>query len=104
LRIEFADYLAPSTTSQVRTFAGVVTDTNCGAGHHFAGQVPEIQCVRACVKRDSKTKFALFDGTALCIFADQRTASVFAARRVLVTGILDERTRTLAIQSIDPAL
>lgn len=94
----------PPAAPEVQMFAGIITDTKCGPNHRFEAQESETQCVRACVKGDSKAKYALYDGKRLYVLSDQRTAATFAAHRVVIAGSLDEGTDTLAVHSIDLAL
>jgi hypothetical protein len=94
----------PSGVPQERVFAGIITDTMCGPSHKLTELKPEGQCVLACVKRDRKVKYALYDGTNLFVLSDQRTPEKFAARQVRVAGVLDESTRRLMVESIVPVL
>jgi hypothetical protein len=83
-------------------FKGVITDTMCGAGSHKAMNMgPDEQCVKACVKMDpNKWKYALTDGKNVWVLSDQKTPEKFAAKKVVVTGTLDEKTKTIKVESI----
>lgn len=85
------------------TFTGVITDTMCGANHKMMHVSPESRCVRECVKMDSKIKYALLDGKQVYTLSDQRTPEKFAAQKVKVTGVLNEKTKVLEVESIQPA-
>lgn len=81
-----------------RTFTGVVTDSMCGANHESMKIAPDSKCVVECAKHGSK--YALFDGKDLWVFADQKTPEQFAGRKVRVTGTLFEKTKILKADSI----
>jgi hypothetical protein len=83
-------------------FKGVITDTMCGAGKHAGMNMgPDDQCVKACVKMDpAKWKYALTDGKNVWVLSDQKAPEKFAAKKVVVTGTLDEKTKTIKVDSI----
>lgn len=84
-----------------KTFTGVITDTMCGAKHTM-GISPDEKCVRTCVKMDpSKWKYALVVGDEVFVLSDQQTPEKFAARKVKVTGTLDEKTKILKAEKIE---
>jgi len=87
---------------RVQTFTGVITDTRCVNSHIAASAAGDSDCVRACVKRDSAVKYALYDGQRLYILSDQLIAEGFAAQRVEVTGAIDRKSGQLRAQSIRP--
>jgi hypothetical protein len=92
-----------AAADQPRTFVGVITDTMCGAKHTM-GISPDAKCVRECVKMDpNKWKYALYDGRNVYPLSDQRTPEKFAAARVKVTGVLDEKTKTIKVEKIEAA-
>jgi hypothetical protein len=45
----------------------------------------------------------LVDGTGVYTLSDQRTPEKFAGQKVSVTGTLDPKTNTIAVESIAPA-
>ncbi len=84
----------------VRTFTGVITDTRC-AGHHATGpESAAAECARRCVRDGPGVSFALDDGKALYVLADQASGDRFAGRRVTVVGLVDRATKMLKAQSI----
>ncbi len=88
---------------QSRTFVGVITDTMCGAKHTM-GISPDAKCVRECVKMDpNKWKYALYDGKNVYTLSDQQTPEKFAAERVRITGVLNEKTKTIKVERIEAA-
>jgi hypothetical protein len=85
-------------------FTGVITDTMCGGSHKDMNMGPDDKCVRECVKSDpTQWKYALCDGKNVYVLSDQKGADKFAAKKVTVTGALDEKTKTIQVQSIAAA-
>lgn len=84
-----------------QTFTGIVTDSMCGADHKDMNMGPDEKCVTECVK--SGAKYALFDGKNSYTLSDQAGAAKFAAKKVKVTGTLDENAKTIQVSSIAPA-
>ena len=101
LAFAFGGLLAAA--GQPRTFVGVITDTMCGAKHTM-GISPDAKCVRECVKMDpNKWKYALYDGKNVYTLSDQKTPEKFAAERVKVTGVLNEKTKIIKVEKIEAA-
>lgn len=91
---------------QPQTFTGVITDTMCGADHAHMGISPDEKCVRDCVRTSKgKFKYALYDTKAkkMYVLSDQQTPEKFAAKQVVVTGTLFEKTGILKVDSIRAA-
>ena len=61
---EVVTSILPRPTSEVQTFAGVVTDTLCGADHRTTEAASVGECVRACVRLRG-ARYALYDGRNL---------------------------------------
>lgn len=91
--------LALAAASQ--TFTGVVTDSMCGADHKMMNVKPDSKCVRECVKAGSK--YALLVGDKVYTLSDQKTPDQFAGAKVKVTGTLDAKTATIAVDKIEAA-
>jgi hypothetical protein len=85
---------APAT----QTFTGVITDTMCGAKHTMMKGQLDPQCIKACVKGSSE--YALYDGTTVWKLSDQKTPAKFAAAKVTVTGVANEKSKTIKVSSI----
>ena len=83
-----------------QSFTGVITDTMCGADHKSMKVAPDSKCVVECVKHGSK--YALLVGNNVYTLSDQQTPERFAAQKVKVTGVLNEKTRTLRADKIEP--
>src|SRR5882762_9876114 len=84
---------------QPRTFTGVITDTMCGKTHGMLAGQPDDKCISMCVK-GSSTQYALYNGKEVYKLSDQKTPAKFAAKRVKVTGTLNEKNKTIKVASI----
>jgi hypothetical protein len=84
-----------------QTFSGIITDTMCGKTHGMVAGQPDDKCIAMCVKGTS-SQYALYDGKTVLKLSDQKTPAKFAARRVKVTGTLNEKTQTIKVASIEP--
>jgi hypothetical protein len=60
------------------------------------------ECTIACVKAHG-AMYVLYDGKQTYILSDQRTPEKFAGRKVIVTGTLDAKNRTIQVDSITAA-
>jgi hypothetical protein len=89
---------------EARHFAGTITDSMCANGVHDQMRMgpTDADCTTACVAAHGAT-YVLFDGTKAYELSDQGTPERFAGRRVIVTGTLDAKGRTIHVESIDPA-
>ena len=78
-------------TTPARTFAGLITDANCGARHSKNSGKSPAECVQACVRNGSK--YTLVDGDKVHIL-DGKTAEIdsLAGQRVKIVGTLDGET------------
>lgn len=94
---------AASSGNARRTFTGYVTDSMCGAGH-VSTDKPDPAGVRACVRSNpAKWKYALAAGNDVYLLSDQKAGEKYAAAKVTVTGTLDEKAKTIQVESIAPA-
>ena len=84
-----------------QTFTGAITDNMCGADHKSMNMGPDDKCVIACVKGGAK--YALWDGQKAYQLSDQIAPAKYAARKVKVTGVLDEKTGVIQVDSITAA-
>jgi hypothetical protein len=87
-----------------QTFTGTITDDMCGkAGHSQMRMGPtDADCTIACISAHGAT-YVLYDGREVYTLSDQRTPEQFAGQRVLVTGTLDAKTKTIQVESIRAA-
>jgi hypothetical protein len=92
---------ASLTCAAAETFNGTVTDSMCGADHKGMNMGVDKKCVSECVKMGAK--YALYDGQNSYTLSDQKAAAGFVARKVTVTGTLNEKTKTIQVSSIEAA-
>ncbi len=97
-------YLALTLTAMLnaaspQTFTGVITDTQCGSMHTMKGH-SEADCAKMCVK--GSAQYALFDGQRVLKLSDQKTPAKFAAQKVKVTGVYNEKSETIKVASVEP--
>jgi hypothetical protein len=85
-----------------RTFTGVITDDMCGKGDHSQMRMgpTDAECTIACVSVHGAL-YVLYDGKNIYTLSDQQTPEKFAGKRVMVVGTLDEKTKTIKVQSIN---
>ena len=85
-----------------QTFTGVITDDMCANADHKAMNMgADAKCVAECAKAGAK--YVLYDGKDAYKLSDQKTPEKFAAKKVTVTGTLDEKTKTIQVDSIAAA-
>ena len=79
------------STVPARTFAGMITDANCGARHSKNSGKSPAECVQACVRNGSR--YTLVDGDKVHTL-DGKTAEIdsLAGQRVKIVGTLDGDT------------
>ena len=98
--------VASLSTAQTKpqTFVGTITDNMCPMASHTQMQMgpTDADCVKACVAAHGAA-YVLYDGKQTYELSDQKTPEKFAAQRVRVTGTLDAKTNTIAVQSIAAA-
>jgi hypothetical protein len=83
-----------------QTFTGTITDSMCdNADHKDMKMGSDPKCVVECVK-GMGGKYVLYDGKTAYVLSDQKTPEKFAAKKVTVTGTLDEKTKTITVASI----
>lgn len=90
--------------AQPATFTGIIIDAECARGGHSTMRMGETdaECAKACVLSHDST-YLLEDGANLYQLSDQKMPERFAAQKVVVAGTLDEKTKTIRVQSITAA-
>jgi hypothetical protein len=83
-------------------FTGTITDDMCGGKHASMNMGPDDKCVTECVKT-MNAKYALYDGKEVYKLTDQKAPAKFVAKKVTVTGTLDDKTKTIKVDSIEPS-
>jgi len=87
-----------------QTYTGEITDSACATmGSHAGMGKPAEDCTLACIQRGAK--FVLFNATAKTIYQldDQKKPAQFAGAKVVVTGTLDDSTKTIHVMAIKSA-
>ena len=99
--------------SGTQTFVGEISDSQCAMNvHSKTGSHTEMlemktmgnsaaECVRTCVRYGGV--YVLVSNGDVYKLSDQMTPEKFAAEKVKVTGLLDKKTKTITVQSIQAA-
>jgi len=95
---------ALSAAQRTETFTGTITDSMCDDADHSRMKMgaTDAECTVACADAHGAA-FVLYDGKTTYGLSDQKTPTSFAGQRVTVSGTLDSRTKTIAVESIRPA-
>lgn len=82
-------------------FTGVITDSMCADGDHFAMQMgpTDAECTKACIDSHGAS-YVLYDGKEAYFLSDQKTPEKFAGKKVVVTGTLDAAKKTIQVDGI----
>jgi hypothetical protein len=97
--------LMASVSAQGRaTFTGIITDNECPTGNHGLMKMGDTdeECTKACIDEHGAT-YLLYDGKVSYTLSDQKAPAAFAGKKVVVTGTLDAKTRTIRVDSIAAA-
>jgi hypothetical protein len=83
------------------TFTGIITDDMCARADHSGMRMgpTDAECTKACVMAHGAS-YVLYDGKSAYVLSDQKTPEKFAGQKVTVTGTLDEKTKTITVDSI----
>src|ERR1700734_533287 len=92
---------ALAAAPQKQTFAGVITDSMCPMGDHSAMRMgpTDAECTKACNEVHG-ADYVLYDGKETYTLSDQRTPAKFAGQKVVVTGTVDMKTKTIHVEAI----
>src|SRR5689334_2266037 len=86
-----------------QTFTGTITDDMCAkADHKSMNMGSDEKCVTECIK-GMNGKYVLYDGKNTYKLSDQKAPAKFAAKKVTVTGTLDDKTGTISVAAIKAA-
>ena len=81
-----------------KTFAGVITDSYCGAKHSTASQMSPAECTRYCVRQGAK--YTLVNGRSTYTLAgNEDPLDKLAGQRARIEGTLDGET--LQVSSVE---
>jgi hypothetical protein len=80
-----------SDAASGRTFAGMITDSRCGARHSMNSGKTSAECARSCVRNGSR--YLLVDGEVIhALEGDPAQLDKLAGERVEVVGLLEGDT------------
>jgi len=87
-----------------QTFTGIVTDSMCATANHASMRMgpTDADCTTACVTAHG-AMYVLYDGKTAYTLSDQQAPEKFAGKKVRVVGTLDEKTKTVKVESIQAA-
>src|SRR5262245_50204017 len=93
--------VAVSAAQEKQTFTGVITDDMCPLANHSRMQMgpTDAECTKACIAAHGAV-YVLYDGKSAYVLSDQKAPEKFAAQRVRVVGTLDQKTKTIRVDSI----
>ena len=103
---------AAADNSTVQTFKGEISDTQCALNvHSTSGSHAEMlkkqtmgtdaaSCARYCVK-NMGGDFVLVSGKTVYRLDSDSKAEPFAAQKVVIRGVLDKKTNTITVASIE---
>jgi hypothetical protein len=85
-------------------FTGTITDSMCAEADHSRMRMgsTDTECTIACISAHGAT-YVLYDGKDVYMLSDQQTPEKFAGKKVMITGTLDAKTRTIQVDSITAA-
>jgi hypothetical protein len=84
-----------------QTFNGIITDDNCPKADHSQMRMgpTDAECAMACIDAHGAL-YGLYDGNDFYTLSDQRTPGKFVGEKVSVIGTLDNKTKTIQVDSI----
>ncbi|MGE5816288.1 MAG: hypothetical protein ACM36C_17520 [Acidobacteriota bacterium] len=91
-----------AAANEPRTFTGVIGDSMCVRDHTAMKVTPQDRCIRDCVKQSSDVKYILLTRDKHYILSDQAAPEKFAGRKVMVKGVLYEKTGIIKVEKIEP--
>ena len=87
-----------------QTFTGVISDDQCAKDGHAAMRMgpTDAECTKICIVAHGAA-YVLLAGNEVYALSDQKAPEPFAAQKVIVTGTLDPKTKTIRVTSIKGA-
>jgi hypothetical protein len=100
----FVAALSAAPAQQGQKFAGVITDDMCAKADHSGMRMGpnDAECTKACVALHN-ADYVLYDGKTAYVLSDQKLPEKFAGQKVTVVGALDEKAKTIKVNSIAAA-
>ena len=86
-----------------QTFTGVISDDMCGTAGHAAMRMgpTDAECTVACADLHGSL-YVLVVGKTVYSLSDQKTSAGWAGQKVIVAGVLDQKGKTITVESIKP--
>jgi hypothetical protein len=83
---------------------GTITDSMCATADHSKMRMgpTDAECTLACNDVHG-APYVLYDGKSAWTLSDQKTPGQFAGKKVVVTGTLDAKAKTIQVDSIAAA-
>jgi hypothetical protein len=96
--------IAQSSPPGKQSITGIITDDMCAKADHSGMRMGpnDAECTKACVALHSAA-YVLYDSKNTYILSDQKLPERFAGQKVTVTGALDAKAKTIAVESIKAA-
>lgn len=96
--------LVPGNAQGQRKFTGVITDSMCSSADHKGMRMgpTDAECTVACVLAHGAS-YVIYDGKEVYTLSDQTMPEKLAGKKVIVTGTLDTKTKTIKVDSIAAA-
>lgn len=94
-------HIAAFDLCSAATFVGVVTDSMCHTDHQPMKVSPDERRVRERVGDTSTFKYALADGSRICLLSDQHTPASLAGKRARVAGVLYEKAGIIKVERVE---
>jgi hypothetical protein len=87
-----------------RRFTGTITDSMCPAGDHSQMRMgpTNAECTIAC-NDGHGAPYVLYDGKDTYTLSDQKAPQKLAGKKVIVTGTLDAKNKTIQVTTIAAA-
>jgi hypothetical protein len=84
-----------------KKFIGTITDSMCATADHSSMRMgpTDAECTRACVEAHGAT-YVLYDGKQAYMLSDQKMPEALAGKKVIVTGTLDAKSKTIHVSSM----
>jgi hypothetical protein len=90
--------------SAAESYTGTVTDSMCADGDHSGMRMgaTDAECAEACADAHG-ADYVLSAGANVYVLSGEPQIRKFAGQKVVVTGTLDEKTKTIRVESIAAA-
>jgi hypothetical protein len=102
LSVLFVAAVVPAQST--RRFTGTITDSMCPTGDHTQMRMgpTNAECTIAC-NDGHGAPYVLYDGKDTYTLSDQKAPQKFAGKKVIVTGTLDAKNKTIQVTTIAAA-